>query len=261
MLVLLPPSETKTAVRRGKAFDPAGLSFPPLAPTRAAVLGGADGGQRPARRHDASRGAAPAWTDVVRRNVTLRDAPTAAAEAVYSGVLYDALGAGRPRRRVPAPCPGVDRGDLGTVGRGAPGRPHPAVPAEHVRPPARASATSPTCGADRSPTCCPPPPAAVSWSTAARPSTPPCGDRRARSPSGPSLVKVVRDRDGKRGAVSHNAKYTRGLVARRIVTDAHRPARGPRGWPRRCRPTSRWTCGRADRSGRPWELHVVEPVA
>ena len=31
-------------------------------------------------------------SDVVRRNMALRDAPTAAAETVYSGVLYDALG-------------------------------------------------------------------------------------------------------------------------------------------------------------------------
>ena len=39
------------------------------------------------------------------------------------------------------------------------------------------------------------------------------------------LVKVVRERDGTRGAVSHNAKHTRGLVARRIVTDTMDPRR------------------------------------
>jgi uncharacterized protein len=38
VLVLLPASNTQTAVRRGKPFEATGLSFPSLAPTRAAVL-------------------------------------------------------------------------------------------------------------------------------------------------------------------------------------------------------------------------------
>ncbi len=38
MIVLLPPSETKHQPTRGKALDLAGLSFPALGPTRAAVL-------------------------------------------------------------------------------------------------------------------------------------------------------------------------------------------------------------------------------
>ena len=38
MLILLPPSDRKRSVGRGKRLDPAGLSFPQLAPTRSAVL-------------------------------------------------------------------------------------------------------------------------------------------------------------------------------------------------------------------------------
>ncbi len=91
MLILLPPSETKAAVRRGKPLDPADLSFPPLAPTRAAVL---DALVAVSAEPDATRrlGVPESLREVVLRNVELREAPTAAAEKVYSGVLYDALG-------------------------------------------------------------------------------------------------------------------------------------------------------------------------
>ena len=91
MLILLPASDTKTPVSRGKPLDPAGLSFPPLAPTRAAVL---EALMEVSAEPDATRrlGVPASMSGVVRRNVALRDAPTAPAEAVYSGVLYDALG-------------------------------------------------------------------------------------------------------------------------------------------------------------------------
>ena len=91
MLILLPPSETKAPVRRGKPLDPSGLSFPTLAPTRAAVL---DALIEVSAKPDATKrlGVSAGLSDVVRRNVALRDAPTAAAESVYAGVLYDALG-------------------------------------------------------------------------------------------------------------------------------------------------------------------------
>ena len=77
MLILLPPSETKTPVRRGKPLDPDGLSFPPLAPTRAAVL---DALIDVSAEPDATArlGVPASLTDVVRRNVALREAPTAA---------------------------------------------------------------------------------------------------------------------------------------------------------------------------------------
>ena len=91
MFILLPASQTKTSVRRGKPLDPSGLSFAPLAPTRAAVL---DALVDVSAEPDAMRrlGVPASLTALVRGNVDLRDAPTAAAETVYSGVLYDALG-------------------------------------------------------------------------------------------------------------------------------------------------------------------------
>ncbi len=61
-LVLLPPSETKEAPRRGKAVELDALSFPGLTPLREALL-----------------------------DDELRRAPTTTAGSLYSGVLYAAL--------------------------------------------------------------------------------------------------------------------------------------------------------------------------
>jgi cytoplasmic iron level regulating protein YaaA (DUF328/UPF0246 family) len=80
VLVLLPPSEGKTAPRRGRPVDLAALAHPELTAAREAVLG--------------------AIPDVA----ALLRAPAARASTIYSGVLYQHLGlAGLPlraRRRV-----------------------------------------------------------------------------------------------------------------------------------------------------------------
>lgn len=92
MLILLPPSEGKAEPRRGKPLDLTTLSSPELSDARAAVLDalvtlchedpdkaatvlGLSAGQR----------------DLVLRNADLRRAPTARADRIYTGVLYDAL--------------------------------------------------------------------------------------------------------------------------------------------------------------------------
>ena len=93
VLILLPPSEGKAAPRRGKPLDEATLSFPVLTdarkavretlidlctndPDRAAEVLGLSAGQR----------------DLVDLNAGIDSAPTARADRVYTGVLYDALG-------------------------------------------------------------------------------------------------------------------------------------------------------------------------
>ncbi|MBA2280064.1 MAG: peroxide stress protein YaaA, partial [Acidimicrobiia bacterium] len=73
------------------------------------------------------------------------------------------------------------------------------------------------------------------------------------------VVKVVRDRDGGRGAVSHNAKHTRGLVARRIVVDGLNPTR-PAALAEGLSAHFDVDLQPPDRPGRPWELQVVEPA-
>lgn len=95
MLILLPPSEGKTAPVRGAALRPESLSFPALREPRGAMLDAlvslctTDG----AAAADAL-GLGPTQAGEVDRNARLRTAPTARADRVYSGVLYDALDLG-----------------------------------------------------------------------------------------------------------------------------------------------------------------------
>ena len=92
MLILLPPSEGKTAPRRGKPLDWASLSSPVLTETRTSLLEALttlcrDDPDQAAR----VLGLGATQLDLVRRNADLATAPTARADAVYTGVLYDAL--------------------------------------------------------------------------------------------------------------------------------------------------------------------------
>lgn len=256
MLVLIPASDTKKSVRRGKPLDPAALSFPPLAPTRAAVLEAlVEVSAEPDATHRLSESAS--LSEVVRRNVALRDAPTAAAETVYSGVLYDALGladldpASRRRARswivvisalwgavrlgdrIPTyrlnMCGRLpDLADLPTVWRG---------PLDDVLPSAARRGVVVDCRS-------------AEYATAWRP-TAALAERTV-------VMKVFRDRDRKRGAASHNAKRTRGLVVRRIVTDAIDPRR-PEGLADALSEHFEVDLRPPDRSGQTWALHVVDP--
>ena len=90
MLILLPPSEGKTQPRRGKPVD---LTTGPLATPRRqvydALVGLCRGPEEGAIR---VLGLSPGQAVDVRRNAVLEDLPSAPAEKVYSGVLYEALG-------------------------------------------------------------------------------------------------------------------------------------------------------------------------
>ncbi len=92
MLILLPPSEGKTAPRRGKPLDLAALGSPTLGPTRTTLLEALVSLCRDEPDRAAQvLGLGPAQRDLVDRNADLEAAPTARADAVYTGVLYDAL--------------------------------------------------------------------------------------------------------------------------------------------------------------------------
>ncbi|TIC85703.1 peroxide stress protein YaaA [Nocardioides sp. GY 10127] len=95
MLILLPPSEGKTAPRRGAPLDLATLSHPALTETRERVLDALvelSSGDLAAAARVLEVGATQ--TDLVEANRGLREAPTARAERIYTGVLYDHLDAG-----------------------------------------------------------------------------------------------------------------------------------------------------------------------
>lgn len=90
MLILLPPSETKSPRPRGRATDPAALSFPALAPSRRAVL---DALAEVSARPDAPQllGVPPTLGDQVARNTEVLHSPATPVGELYTGVLYDAL--------------------------------------------------------------------------------------------------------------------------------------------------------------------------
>ena len=92
MLILLPPSEGKTAPRRGKPLDLGTLALPDLTPAREKVLDAlvslCEGDPlRAAQVLEVPK----SQVDLVDLNARVRTAPTARADQVYSGVLYDAL--------------------------------------------------------------------------------------------------------------------------------------------------------------------------
>ena len=100
MLILLPPSEGKFAPRRGKSLDLDSLSFPALTTARERVLDAlldlCGDAHEPGHleRAAATLGLTPGQVEFVHRNARLREAPTARADRIYTGVLYDALGFG-----------------------------------------------------------------------------------------------------------------------------------------------------------------------
>jgi cytoplasmic iron level regulating protein YaaA (DUF328/UPF0246 family) len=86
VLILLPPSESKANRRRGRPADPSTWSFPELGPTRARVAAALAQVSRSPDAPDLLVVSA-GLLDEVARNLVL----DTAAE-VYTGVLYDALG-------------------------------------------------------------------------------------------------------------------------------------------------------------------------
>jgi len=95
VLILLPPSEGKAAPRRGRPLDLADLSFPSLTPTRErihdALVELSSGDPAVAAK---VLGIGHTQLDLLDRNAGLGTDPTARADKVYTGVLYDALEAG-----------------------------------------------------------------------------------------------------------------------------------------------------------------------
>jgi hypothetical protein len=90
VLILLPPSEGKTAPRRGRPVD---LGTGPLADARREVRDAlVDVCRGSTEAALAVLGLSPGQVDDVRLNARLPELPSAPAERIYSGVLYDALG-------------------------------------------------------------------------------------------------------------------------------------------------------------------------
>jgi cytoplasmic iron level regulating protein YaaA (DUF328/UPF0246 family) len=106
MLVLLPPSEGKSAPATGAPVDLAELAFAAeLTERRQKLLAALEALDRVSvKRAVAMLGLSPGQAGEIAVDIALRGAPAAAAAEVYSGVLYDHLGLAklpaRARKRV-----------------------------------------------------------------------------------------------------------------------------------------------------------------
>ncbi len=91
VLILLPPSEGKTAHASGDPFEMSALSFPQLGEARGEVLAAL---RTVSAAEDAMQvlGVGASLAEEVARNITLHREPAAQAHDVYSGVLFEALG-------------------------------------------------------------------------------------------------------------------------------------------------------------------------
>jgi len=95
VLILLPPSEGKAAPRRGHPLRLDTLSFPGLYAARHEMLDALTSlCSGDAEAAGATLGLGTTQRDEVARNAALLDAPTARADRVYAGVLYEALDLG-----------------------------------------------------------------------------------------------------------------------------------------------------------------------
>lgn len=249
-VILLPPSEGKTGRSRGRAVDFSTLSFPSLNGVREQVLDTLAKVSASADAYDVL-GVGASLQAEVARNTRWRTEPAVPVSELYSGVLYDALGydtlsTGAKRRA----------GNRLLVVSAAWG----ALRMSDRVPPYRLSmgTTLPGLG-----------PLAAVWrdplaaalaevdgvivdcrSSTYVPAWRPSGDQAAKWVA----VNVVRERDGVRSVVSHNAKHTRGLVARHLLASGKDP-----GTPKSLHKlvSENWPA-ELDRVGAGWTLTVVE---
>jgi cytoplasmic iron level regulating protein YaaA (DUF328/UPF0246 family) len=92
VLILLPPSEGKTAPLRGAALDLSSLASPELTVARTQVLEAlVTFCESQPDEAMAVLGIPKTQPELVKRNASLLTSPTARAAAIYTGVLYDAL--------------------------------------------------------------------------------------------------------------------------------------------------------------------------
>ena len=213
MLILLPPSEGKSApARRGRLVEVAALPHPGLGPLRAELLDAlAAASAQPGAA--VALGLSPGLAEEVARNVHLRTTPGRRAIEVYTGVLYAALDhatlspAGRRRANRWVRVQSALWGPVGPTDLITPYR----LPM---------TATLPGVGT-----------VAARWRAVLAPVMTELAadgvvvDGRSSSyvsvwrPTGAAAkayvaVRVFTEVEGRRTVVSHSAKHTRGLVAR-----------------------------------------------
>jgi cytoplasmic iron level regulating protein YaaA (DUF328/UPF0246 family) len=219
MLILLPPSESKTAPDAGSPADLLDLSFPQLTEAREAMLDHlADVSASDDALDRLKVGAS--LRGEVERNTRLTREPAAPAISVYTGVLYDALGYSTLSEEARARAEGsvvIVSALWGAV------RPADRIPAYRLSMGAKVAQKgtlaswwkgelSPVLGdygRDQLIIDC----RSSSYAAAWKP-----------EPSSTAAIRVERLRDGRRQVVSHMAKHYRGEVARYLLEAGADPA-------------------------------------
>lgn len=262
MLILLPPSETKTQPASGDPVQLQDLSLPQLNDDRLRVLKALEkvSGQRNALE---ALGVGASLASEVQRHLSLRTAPAAPALQIYTGVLYDALGvqtltaeqrrvaedsvvvisalwgAVRPTDRIPA-----YRLSMGTALRGL-GKREPVRLSSFWKPRLGEALGSQAEGQliidCRS--------SAYSAAFAAPPETT------------VAIRAVTEADDGQRKVVSHFAKHTRGELARHVLEQVGQGRRVETAQELAEGASQRWRVELEEPSGRrPGQLTVVLPA-
>ncbi len=218
MLILLPPSESKAApARRGKPVALENLCFPDLlTDARKAVLTAL---VETSSRSDAVEllGVGASLAGEVKRNTRLPDLPAGPAIAVYTGVLYDALG--WPSLSPAARRRGAARILVASALFGWT-RANDRIPPYRLSMDSRLPGPGPLAGLWRGPAT-----AALTEAAGRRGLLIDCrsGPYAAAAPVPAGLaaravaVRVLRESDGVRSVVSHLAKHTRGELTRQLL--------------------------------------------
>ena len=225
MLILLPPSEGKHSPSRGKPLDLTALTFPALAEARRAVL---EVLARQCREQPEQMlevlGLSARQAGEVERDAALETAPTARADRIYTGVLYDALdlpGLNATARRRATRWVLIASGLFGVVG------PADRIPAYRLSGDVRL----PVLGG-----------VATHWAQHLRgrledaagrglvvdlrsstyvPFWRPSKERAEQI----ATVRVLHEQDGHRSVVSHFNKATKGRIVRALLEDGATPRR------------------------------------
>lgn len=214
MLILLPPSEGKSPATAGAPVNLDTLTAPTLTRHRAKVMRAL---ATTSNRRTALEvlGVGPSLAEDVARNTRLATEPAARAATVYTGVLYAAAGLGdlSPEqsalahdsvRTVSALWGAVSPDDVIPAYRLSMGTDLPGVgPLATAWRPHLEKVLSPRAEGDVVVDC-----RSAAYLAAWKP---------AKGTDWVS-VRVLRELDGKRSVVSHNAKHTRGVLTRHLLT-------------------------------------------
>ena len=218
MLLLLPPLEGKASGAAGRPVRPDDLSFPALAPQREKVLDALVALCSADPVHARGVLGLPVGLSAeVDRDAALRTAPALPVSALYTGVLFAALGLATldaAARRRAARQVVVVSGLWGAL------RPSDRVPAYRLSMGVDLPGTGPLAAAWRAPLAQVLPEAAGGGlvvdlrSAAYAAAWTPRGELASRTVG----VRVLVERDAVRSVVSHRAKRARGLIARHLLT-------------------------------------------